>query len=129
MKAMNSRKSGFTLVEIMIVVCIIALLAAIAIPNLVRARLTAQRNSCIENLRQIDAAKQQWALETRQPGNATPSYAAVDDYLNRGQRPQFSNGIISCPASGTTGFANNYNLNPVDVSPTCKIVPATHVLD
>ena len=129
MKVIALRKSGFTLVEIMIVVAIIGLLATIAIPNFARARTTAQQNSCIKNLSQIDAAKQQWALETHQNAAATPSYGQLDPYLNHGQLPQFSNGIIRCPASGLTGFANNYNINSVATSPTCKIVPATHVLD
>ncbi len=62
----KSLKAGFTLVEIMIVVAIIGLLAAIAIPNFLRARSTAQQNACINNLRQIDAAIQQWALEKGQ---------------------------------------------------------------
>ena len=56
-------KKGFTLVEIMIVVAIIGLLAAIAIPSFMRARTTSQMNACINNLRQIEAAKDQYALE------------------------------------------------------------------
>lgn len=64
MKINTSRKAGFTLVEIMIVVAIIGLLAAIAIPNFVKARNTSQTNACINNLRQLDAATQQWPLET-----------------------------------------------------------------
>jgi prepilin-type N-terminal cleavage/methylation domain-containing protein len=115
MKINNAKKAGFTLVEIMIVVAIIGLLAAIAIPNFVRARTTSQTNACINNLRQIDGAKQQWALETHQLSTATPNQASLVAYLGRGagQWP-------TCPANGS------YTINVVSTPPTCTV--AAHVL-
>src|SRR5512139_794732 len=111
MKNSTSRKAGFTLVEIMIVVAIIGLLAAIAIPNFVRARTTAQMNACINNLRQIDGAKQQWALETRQATNAVPVVTDIDPYLGRAG----SASSILCPAGGATAtFASSYTINAVN---------------
>ena len=77
MKNNTSRKSGFTLVEIMIVVAIIGLLAAIAIPNFVRARTQSQKNACINNLRQIDGSVQQWALENKSAASATVTFANI----------------------------------------------------
>jgi len=63
---------GFTLLEIMIVVAIIGLLAAIAIPSYIRARTRASTTACINNLRQINDAKAQWALETHKDSNGLP---------------------------------------------------------
>ena len=113
MKSNTSRPAGFTLVEIMIVVAIIGLLAAIAIPNFVKARNTSQINACINNLRQIDSAIQQWALETKKADTDAPT-AAVYTYLK-------SQAVPICPAAGT------YTLPAaVTGSPTCSI--ALHVL-
>ena len=99
----NSRKAGFTLVEIMIVVAIIGLLAAIAIPNFVRARKTSQTNSCINNLRQIDAAINEWALETGQSnGNSVGGITTVSAYIKLNS----SSSIPSCPAGGTYSVGN-----------------------
>jgi len=120
MKIQNTKKGGFTLVEIMIVVAIIGLLAAIAIPNFVRARSTSQKNACINNLRQLDGAKQQWALENKQVSTAPVNVIDVQPYLGRGAAGTYP----SCPASGT------YTLNVVNVAPTCDLgaAPTLHVL-
>jgi prepilin-type N-terminal cleavage/methylation domain-containing protein len=128
MDTKKSRKSGFTLIEIMIVVAIIGLLAAIAIPNFVHARTQSQQNACINNLRQIDGAKQAWALENKQLITATPSGSQLQPYMGRG-----SNGSLpTCPLDSTGGtgtFATSYTPNPLSTGPVCNISSTNHVLN
>jgi prepilin-type N-terminal cleavage/methylation domain-containing protein len=101
--------AGFTLVEIMIVVGIIGLLAAMAIPALSRARRNAQRSSCINNLRQIDSAKEQYAINAGlSEVTCTPSFeAGVNEYI-RGGEPH-------CPSGG------EYFYGMLDELPFCSI--------
>src|SRR5262245_11148530 len=113
MQLAKRRKAGFTLVEVMIVVTIIGLLAAIALPNFVKARAVSQRSACIANLTQIDDAKHEWALEMKKAATDLPvktDLYGTDKYIR--DEPV-------CPASGT------YSLNTVITKPTCTITDHT----
>ena len=84
LQKLNKNRGGFTLVEIMIVVAIIALLAAIAVPNFLRARKRSQATRMLEDLRVIDSAIDQYAIETNKSGGATVDWTDVQSYLKRG---------------------------------------------
>jgi prepilin-type N-terminal cleavage/methylation domain-containing protein len=123
MQIKTNRKSGFTLVEIMIVVAIIGLLAAIAIPNFVKARTTAQKNACINNLRQIDGAKQQWALENGKTGAATVGVASITPYLGRGANGSVA--TMDCPLVRPPSSLSGYTIGDLNTAPVCKNVDGT----
>jgi prepilin-type N-terminal cleavage/methylation domain-containing protein len=117
-----SKKAGFTLVEIMIVVAIIGLLAAIAIPNLVNARQQAQAKACINNLKQIDGAANQFALEQgRKTGDAISFPSDLTPYITLNS----AGSLPPCPAGG------NYSDDKVGGQPRCSLgnsVTPAHLL-
>ena len=113
---MKKMQQGFTLVEIMIVVAIIGLLAAIAIPSFMKARTQSQQNACVNNLRQVEAGKEQWALATKQAQGVAADTTAVMAYIKN------PTAATNCPAGGTVTFG------VVGTNSTCTLAAAGHVL-
>ncbi len=116
MKRNTKRNRGFTLVEIMIVVLIIGILAAIAVPNFVKARESARRATCIGNLTQINSAKEQWAMDQRK--------SSGDAVTNADITPAYIKSFPVCPAGGA------YTTAVVGTNPSCSkaAAPDLHVL-
>ena len=115
-KLNSKRQGGFTLVEIMIVVAIIALLASIAVPNFLRSRKRSQATQVLEDLRQIDSAMDQWAIENNKAGGAAVTWADVQKYLKVGTRLYTS--------GGTDILGGTFAIAAVDTAP--KVADATY---
>src|SRR5437016_1216016 len=101
LQKLNKNRGGFTLVEIMIVVAIIALLAAIAVPNFLRARKRSQATRILEDLRIIDSAIDQYAIETNKAGGWTVGWTDIQSYLKKGS--------VLYNSTGTDLLTNAYN--------------------
>jgi prepilin-type N-terminal cleavage/methylation domain-containing protein len=109
LQKLNTKRGGFTLVEIMIVVAIIALLAAIAVPNFLRSRRRAQATQVLQDLRMIDAAIDQYAIENNKSGGSAVNWTDIRNYLKSGSRLETS--------GGADILGNNFTINAVDTVP------------
>ena len=99
LQKLNKNRGGFTLVEIMIVVAIIALLAAIAVPNFLRARKRSQATRVLEDLRMLDSALDQYAIETSKTSGFPATFTDLKNYLKTGTQLY---------STGTDIFGNQY---------------------
>ncbi|MEK7674582.1 MAG: prepilin-type cleavage/methylation domain-containing protein [Verrucomicrobiota bacterium] len=111
-------RAGFSrLVLFLALFAVLAVLAAVAIPNFVKARSPRSKSACSNNLRQIDGAKEQWALENKKSAGTPVVVSEVDTY--------FKGGAPKCSAGGT------YTYGAVDKNPRCSMAlsdPEGHVL-
>ncbi len=109
LQKLHTRKQGFTLVEIMIVVAIIALLASIAVPNFLRARKRSQATRCLEDLRVLDNALDEYAIETNKTSGFNPTFGDLKNYIKTGTQLY--------TAGDNDLFGNSYGSYTVDSPP------------
>jgi prepilin-type N-terminal cleavage/methylation domain-containing protein len=121
LKTLKRTRAGFTLVEIMIVVAIIALLAAIAVPNAMRARKRSQATAVLEDLRLLDGAQDQYAIEYNKLGSAAVNFSDLKPYLKDGSKLYLS--------GGKDMFGNAYTITSVDSLPKVNTTTYTNLSD
>ena len=109
MNPMKPRRA-FTLIEILVVISIVAIILAIAMPNFMKARETAEIKQCLDNLRTIDSAKEQWAMENNASPSSTPP--AMSQLIGS---TSFIKTSPFCPMGGT------YSVGAISAPPTCSI--------
>jgi hypothetical protein len=109
---MMSRKEQ-TLVFATATIFVFGFLAFVALPRFIRVRTTSSSNACVNNLRQIDGAKQQWALEHSADGSNVPSWKDLGPYIGR----KGDGSDVVCPHGGS--YSNT--LGPVSNAPTCSV--------
>ena len=123
LQKLNKNRGGFTLVEIMIVVAIIALLAAIAVPNFLRARKRSQATRILEDLRMIDSAIDQYAIETNKTTNAPVNWTDIKAYLKVGSTLYNSTGKDLLNNS----FGTAFTVDTIPVVPTATFTSLSDV--
>ena len=121
LRTLHSKRGGFTLVEIMIVVAIIALLAAIAVPNFLRSRKRSQATTILEDLRAIDAAIDLYSIEFNKSNGNAIAWADIQLYIKRGTRLYTSN--------GTDILGNAFTIPTVENSPRVPAATFTALSD
>ncbi len=114
------KRKNFTLVEIMIVVAIIGLLAAIAVPSFLQARTTSRKNACINNLRLIDGAKQQWGMDQNKGDTDTPTFAMLVNTTSLNS--SYLRSTPTCRANGS------YTVGDLVTTPSCSKSADGHAL-
>ncbi len=116
-----SSRAAMTLLELIIVVMLIALLVALAVPMVNRPRENARTSICVHNLRQIVSAKEVWALEKGKSGDDEPTPTELAPYLKNNIRK------IVCPSGGEDAtFESSYVVGTVSEHPTCAVLPDKH---
>ncbi len=115
---------GFTIIDLLIVVAVLGLLAAVTVPSFVHARGWSKQDLCINNLRYIDGAKQEWAIDNKVNPDGAPVLDDIRIYLRRDP----SGRLMSCPLDLSTSFSNSYTISSLTNAPACRINSTNHTL-